>query len=84
MPLLPNVRPRHRQIGFVASLERGQAVLQVLDAVEQLGVAIRVDEHAGEAAALGDVEHVIAVSERVELAPKTRSEIFCTDDSRHG
>jgi hypothetical protein len=53
--LLPDVRPRHGELELVAGLEGGETIFEVVEAVEQLGIPIDVDEHAGEAAALRHV-----------------------------
>jgi hypothetical protein len=74
--LLPSVCPRHGELLFVACLESREAVLEVLDAIEQLGVPIDVDEYADQVAALRDVQDLVAVSKRIELTTEPRAQVF--------
>ncbi len=69
--LLPNVCPRHRELRFIACLEGREAVLEVLEALDEIRVALDVDEDPRQAAALRDVEHLVGVAERVELPTET-------------
>jgi hypothetical protein len=70
MPALPAPSgvPSDRLGGLVASLDRGEAVLEVLDAIEDLGVAIYVEQHASQSSTLGHVERVVAIAQLLELA----------------
>ena len=69
--LFPNVCPRHREFRFIACLEGREAVLEVVDALDELRVALDVDEDARQPAALRDVEHLVGVAKRVELPTET-------------
>jgi hypothetical protein len=78
-----HVGPGVRLAGVVARLDRREAVLEVLDAVEKLGVPVHIQEHSRQATALRDVERVVGLAELVELATELRAEILGGDDSGH-
>ena len=81
--LLAHLRPGNGRIEHVTSLQGREAILEVLEALEKLGVALGVEKNAGETPALGDVEDLIALPERVELAAEPRAEILSGDDPWH-
>jgi hypothetical protein len=78
-----HLRPWDRLVALLARLKRGEAVLQVLEALHQLRVAIHVEHDNRQTASLGHVEHVISGAERVKLTAETRSQILGGDDTRH-
>ena len=69
--LLPNVCPGHGELDLIAGLEGSKAVLEILDAVDQLGVPIDIDEDACQPTAFRDVERLVGVAQRIELASQT-------------
>ena len=79
-PLLAHLRPGDGCIALLPRSQRSQAALEVLEALEQLGLAVGVQKNAAEPAALEDVEGLLTLLERVELAAKPRSEILGGDD----
>jgi hypothetical protein len=81
--LLPDVRPRHGELELVASLERGETVLEVIQPVEQFGVPVDVYEHTGEATTLRHVESFLALAQGVELPTELGAKVFSCDDTRH-
>ena len=50
----------------------------------QLRILLGVEEDAGEAASLGDIQRLLALAEGVELATELRAEVIRGDDSGHG
>jgi hypothetical protein len=69
--LLPNFCPRHRELGLITSLEGRKTVFEILEAIDELGVAVDVDEDARQPATLRDVERLVGVAERVEFPTET-------------
>ena len=81
---LPNVCPGHCALGLIARLEGREAVFEILEAIDELGVTVDVDKDAWSGDPLRYVERLVGVAQGVELASETNAEIFCGDDSRHG
>jgi len=64
-----DLTPRHCGVALVTGLKRREAVLEVVEPFEELGVPLGIEHDGRETPTLRDVERVFRVAERVELAP---------------
>lgn len=76
-------RPRHGGVALVTSLERGEAVLEVVEPVHELGVALRIEHDGCESPTLGDIERILGLAKGVELLPEPGTQVVCGDDPGH-
>jgi hypothetical protein len=79
--LAANLRPGNAAGGILSRLKCGEAVLQEVQSLDQLGVPIDVDEDARQSASLGHVEHVVL--QRVEFPAQPGAEILGRHHASH-
>jgi len=77
--LLADLRPGDGQVGFLAGLQRGEAVLEVLDSLDHGSVLLDIDEDGSQPPALGHEKNILARTKLIELMAKLASQVICGD-----
>ena len=80
---LADLAPLHSGVALIAGLQRREAVLEVVEPLDELGVALRVEDDGGETPSLRDVERVLRFAKRVQLSSQAPAQVFCSDNSGH-
>ena len=68
---------------LVACREHGQRVLEVIEPLEKIGIAVGIEQNTNETASLRDVHRLLALPQRVELAAEARTKILSSDNPGH-
>src|SRR5229473_1957669 len=75
--LLADLRPGDRKFDFLAGLQRGEAVLEVLGSLDHGSVLFDIDEDCSQPPTLGHEENLLARTKVIELMAKLASQVIC-------
>ena len=65
--LRADLRPRYGGVALVSCLQGCEAVLEIVETLDELGISLGVDQDACKAPSLGHVQRLLALAEGVEL-----------------
>jgi hypothetical protein len=75
--LLADLGPGDGKVDFLAGLQRGEAVLEVLGSLDHGSVLLDIDEDRSKAPTFGDEKDILARTKPIQLAAKLASQVVC-------
>jgi hypothetical protein len=75
--LLADLRPGYGEVDFLAGLQSGEAVLEVLGSLDHVSILLDIDEDRSKPPTLGDEKDFFTRTKLIQLTAKLASQVIC-------